>query len=746
MFRLARYLKPFTVSITLAVILLFTQAMADLSLPDYLSRIVNNGLQQGGVEHPVPQAIRQSQMNKVTLFMSEDDAATVLNHYTLITQESPDYERYLSEYPALATEPVYVLNDTSSSAIETLSPLFAPPLMAVSGIEAAIADPSQAAAMGEGGFDLSELPAGTDVFAMLAGLPASMRSSILDSMNQRFAAMGDSMIAQAAVGAVKTEYAALGMDTEALQNNYVLNNGVIMLLISLLSGVATIAVGYFSAKVAAGGARNLRRDVFVKVESFSNHEFDHFTVSSLITRSTNDITQLQMLIMILIRMVIYAPILAIGGIIKAVNTDASMWWTIALAVGVLLIFIAVTFTIALPKFQIIQKMVDRLNLVTRENLSGMMVIRAFNTQRFEEQRFDQANRDLTDTNLFVTRVLAMMMPFMMLVMNGVSVLIVWVGAHQVAQSQMQVGSMIAFMQYAMQIVMAFLFLSFMFIILPRASVSAQRIADVLEMETSIQDTKTPKQFHAPFTPTVEFRGVSFRYPGAEEDVLRDLNFVAHPGQTTAFIGSTGSGKSTLINLIPRFYDVTEGVILIDGTDIREVTQHDLREKIGYIPQKGNLFSGTIESNLRYADDNAAEAQLTLAADIAQASQFITEKPEGLATEISQGGTNVSGGQRQRLAIARALVKNAPIYIFDDSFSALDYRTDVALRRALKENTGSSTMLVVAQRISTIKNAEQIIVLDEGRIVGIGTHNTLMEDCETYREIALSQLSIEELAS
>lgn len=746
MFRLARYLKPFTVSITLAVILLFTQAMADLSLPDYLSRIVNNGLQQGGVEHPVPQAIRQSQMNKVTLFMSEDDAATVLNHYTLIVQESPDYERYLSDYPALANEPVYVLNDAGSSVIETLSPLFAPPLMAVSGIEAAIADPSQAAAMGEGGFDLSELPAGTDVFAMLSALPASMRSSILDSMNQRFDAMGESMIAQAAVGAVKSEYAALGMDTEALQNNYVLNNGVIMLLISLLSGVATIAVGYFSAKVAAGGARNLRRDVFVKVESFSNHEFDHFTVSSLITRSTNDITQLQMLIMILIRMVIYAPILAIGGIIKAVNTDASMWWTIALAVGVLLIFIAVTFTIALPKFQIIQKMVDRLNLVTRENLSGMMVIRAFNTQRFEEQRFDKANRDLTDTNLFVTRVLAMMMPFMMLVMNGVSVLIVWVGAHQVAQSQMQVGSMIAFMQYAMQIVMAFLFLSFMFIILPRASVSAQRIADVLEMETSIQDTKTPKQFHAPFTPTVEFRGVSFRYPGAEEDVLRDLNFVAHPGQTTAFIGSTGSGKSTLINLIPRFYDVTEGVILIDGTDIREVTQHDLREKIGYIPQKGNLFSGTIESNLRYADDNAAEAQLTLAADIAQASQFITEKPEGLATEISQGGTNVSGGQRQRLAIARALVKNAPIYIFDDSFSALDYRTDVALRRALKENTGSSTMLVVAQRISTIKNAEQIIVLDEGRIVGIGTHNTLMEDCETYREIALSQLSIEELAS
>lgn len=752
MFRLARYLKPFTVSMILAVILLFAQAMADLSLPDYLSRIVNNGIQQGGVENPVPQAIRQSQLDKVTLFMTEDDAATVLSHYTLITQDSPEVEQYLSKYPVLATEPVYVLNNVSSSDIETLTPILAPALMAVSGIEAAIADPAQAAAMGDGGdggaggFDLSSLPPGTDVFAMLAALPASMRISILDSMNQRFDAMGDSMIVQAAVGAVKTEYAALGMDTESLQNDYVISTGGLMLLISLLSGVATIAVGYLSAKIAAGGARNLRRDIFVKVESFSNHEFDHFTVSSLITRSTNDVSQLQMLIVILIRMVIYAPILAIGGIIKAISTDASMWWTIALAVVALMAFIAVTFKIALPKFQVIQNLVDRLNLVTRENLSGMMVIRAFNTQRFEEKRFDKANRDLTDTNLFVTRVMAMMMPYMMLVMNGVTVLIIWVGAHQVAEAQMQVGSMIAFMQYAIQVVMGFLFLSFMFIILPRASVSAQRIADVLEMEPSIKDPETPKHFLTPFTGTVEFRNVAFRYPGAEEDVLHNINFIARPGQTTAFIGSTGSGKSTLINLVPRFYDVTDGAILIDGVDIRNITQHELREKIGYIPQKGNLFSGTIESNLRYADTAASDALLTHATDIAQASQFIDEKPEKLASEIAQGGTNVSGGQRQRLSIARALVKDPPIYIFDDSFSALDFKTDVALRKALKEHTGNSTLLIVAQRISTIKTAEQIIVLDEGRIVGIGTHDTLMDDCETYREIALSQLSIEELAS
>lgn len=746
MIRLARYLKPFTILILFSVVLLFTQAMADLSLPDYLSRIVNNGIQQGGVENAVPQAIRQSEMNKAILFMSDADKATVLDHYTLIDKTSPNYDKYLTDYPVLATESVYVLNSISDTDLDTLKPIMAKALLAVSGIEQAIADPTKAAAMSQGGFDLSKLPAGTDVFAMLSNLPASMRSSVLDNVNKRFDTMGESMISQAAVGVVKTEYTALGMDTEALQNNYVIRTGGLMLAISLLSGACTIIVGFLSAKAAAGLARNLRRDIFTKVESFSNHEFDKFSVSSLITRSTNDVTQLQMLIVILIRMVIYAPILAVGGIIKAVSTDASMWWTIALAVIALLSFIAATFSVALPKFKIIQKLVDRLNLVTRENLGGMMVIRAFNTQGFEEKRFDKANRDLTDNTLYINRVMAMMMPFMMLIMNGVTLLIIWVGAHQVAESQMQIGNMIAFMQYAIQIVMAFLFLSMMFIILPRASVSADRIADVLEIEPAIQDPKNPKRFTIPFNGTIEFRNVAFRYPDAEEDVLHHINFTAQPGQTTAFIGSTGSGKSTLINLIPRFYDVTNGSILIDGTDIREITQHELRERIGYIPQKGNLFSGTIETNLRYADDEASEEEMLLATDIAQASKFIAEKPEKLASEISQGGTNVSGGQRQRLSIARALIKKAPIYIFDDSFSALDFKTDVALRKALKENTGDSTMLIVAQRISTIKNADQIIVLDEGRIVGMGTHDELMEDCETYREIALSQLSMEELAS
>ncbi len=746
MIRLARYLKPFSTLIALAVILLFVQAMADLSLPDYMAKIVNNGIQQGGIDSAVPQAIRESEMDKLTLFMSEDDTTRTLAAYTLVNQDSPEYDEEVTHYPALANEPIYVLNTISTDEANAIKPALSKAFLAVTGIEQAMADPEKAAALGEGsGFDLSALPEGTDVFAMLSALPQAMRTAILSQVDARFDAMGESMIEQAAIGAVKTEYAALGLDTTSLQNSYIIQAGLIMLGIALVSGASTVAVGFLSAKAASGMARNLRRDVFQKVESFSNSEFDRFSVSSLITRSTNDVTQLQTLIVMLIRMMIYAPILAVGGIIKAISTDASMWWTIALAVTALVGFIVAIFSLSLPKFKIIQKLVDRMNLVTRENLSGMMVIRAFNTQNFEEQRFDKANRDLTDTNLYVNRVMAAMMPFMMLIMNGVSVLIIWVGAHQVAGGQMQIGNLIAFMQYAIQIVMGFLFMSFMFIILPRASVSADRIADVLEIEPTIQDPKNPKRFPLPFKGTVEFRNVSFRYPGAEEDVLRNINFTAQPGETTAFIGSTGSGKSTLINLIPRFYDVTDGAILIDGTDIREVTQSDLREQIGYVPQKGNLFSGTIDSNLRYADENASAELLTEAASIAQAANFIAEKPTGLATEIAQGGTNVSGGQRQRLSIARALVKKPPVYIFDDSFSALDFKTDVALRKALKENTGNSTMLIVAQRISTIKTAEQIIVLDEGRVVGKGTHNELMEDCETYREIALSQLSMEELA-
>lgn len=745
MLRLARYLKPFTLLILLSIALLFVQAMADLSLPDYMARIVNVGIQQGGVEDAVPEAVRESAMDRLTLFLNADDQARILNAYTLITPDSSDYQRYVAEYPALANEPIYVFNE--SVPIEPLKVPIARALMAVSGIEQMMTDPEAAQQAADTfGTELPTLPAGADVFGMLATMPDALRTPIINSMNQRFDAMGDDMVVQAAVLAVRAEYEALGVDTSSLQTTYIVRTGLGMLGLSLISGIATVIVGLMAARTAAGSARDLRQAVFRKVENFSNFEFDHFSASSLITRTTNDVTQLQMVVVLLIRIVCYAPILGIGGIIKATETNASMWWIIALAVGALITLIVVTFAVSLPKFRIIQNLVDRLNLVTRENLTGIMVVRAFNTQAFEEQRFDRANRELTQTNLFVNRVMVSMMPVMMLIMNGLSVLIIWVGAHEIAASTLRVGDMMAFMQYAMQVVMAFLMMSMMFIILPRASVSGDRIAEVLDVEPVIHDPEQSASFRTPVRGEVEFRGVSFRYPGAEEDVLHDINFTALPGQTTAFIGSTGSGKSTLVNLLPRFYDVTEGAILIDGVDIRTVTQHDLRDQIGYVPQRASLFSGTIESNLRYADENVSDDLLKEAADIAQASTFITEKPEGLKTDIAQGGTNVSGGQRQRLSIARALVKQPPIYLFDDSFSALDFKTDAALRKALKEKTGHSTVLIVTQRVSTIRNAEQIIVLDEGRIVGKGTHQHLMETCEIYREIAQSQLGIEEFAS
>jgi ATP-binding cassette subfamily B protein len=518
-----------------------------------------------------------------------------------------------------------------------------------------------------------------------------------------------------------------------------------MLLISLLGGVTTIAVSFLGSRTAAGVARDIRKAVFKKVESFTSAEFNKFSTASLITRSTNDVTQVQQVIFMFIRIVLYAPILGVGGVIRAVEKSTTMWWLIAIAVAALLVMIFVVFMVAVPKFRIMQDLIDRLNLVTRENLSGMMVIRAFNKQDDELVRFDGANRDLTDTSLFVTRVMVTLMPLMMLIMNGLSLGIIWVGAQQVAESALQVGDMMAFMQYAMQIVMAFLMLSMMFIFLPRAAVSGDRIADVLETDVLIQDPDSPREFPEDFKGEIEFRNVSFRYPDAEDDVLQDINFTALPGQTTAFIGSTGCGKSTVINLIPRFYDVSRGEILLDGVDIKEVRQTDLRDRIGFVPQKGTLFSGTIASNLLYADLDADGDVLQEALEIAQAADFVYAEKDGMEREISQGGTNVSGGQRQRLAIARALVKKPPIYIFDDSFSALDFKTDSALRRELKKRTGDSTVLVVTQRVATVKNADQIIVLDEGRVVGKGTHKVLMTSCETYQEIASSQLSEEELA-
>jgi ATP-binding cassette, subfamily B, multidrug efflux pump len=746
MVRLAKYLKPFWLLIVLSIGLLFVQANADLALPDYTSKIVNIGIQQSGVESALPAAIRKSELDRVTLFLSADGKTEVLGAYTLVTKDSADYDKYVKLYPTLAQEPVYVLNTLDKAQTDKLSPVMGKAVLAVYGIEQALADPAKAAAMSQGsGFDLSKLPKGVDLFALLGKMPPAQLAQMTDTMNKKFAVMGDSQIIQAAAAAVKAEYVALGMDTAKLQTNYILQMGGLMLLLSLLSGACTVAVGFFSARAAAGLARNLRQFVFKKVESFSSAEFDRFSTASLITRSTNDITQIQMVVIMMMRMVFYAPIIGIGGIIRAIGKDASMWWIIALAVGVLIGLVSVVYMVAVPKFKIIQQLTDRLNLVTRENLSGMMVIRAFNRQDFEATRFDKANRDLTDTNLFIARVMVVMMPMMMFIMNGLSLLIIWVGAHQVAQSSMQVGDMMAFLQYSMQIVFSFLMLSFMFIILPRAQVSADRIADVLETEPTIRDPQAPRAFGPAFSGRIEFRNVSFRYPGAEEDALHDISFTAQPGQTTAIIGATGAGKSTVVNLIPRFYDVTGGAVYVDGTDIREITQHDLRTKIGYVPQKSTLFSGTIESNLRYANQTASAGTLQQAANIAQATEFITTRPEGLAAEISQGGANVSGGQKQRLSIARALVKEAPIYIFDDSFSALDFKTDAALRQALKQHTSASTLLIVTQRIATIKNAEQIVVLDEGRVVGKGDHRELMKTCETYREFALSQLSQEELA-
>lgn len=746
MLRIRRYLKPYMLMFTAAVILLFIQANLDLALPDYLSKIVNTGIQQSGVEGTVPDAMRQSTLEHLVLFLSEDEATAVRQSYSLIQPDSPEAAQYVATYPLLDTEPIYVRNDIGQEEIDQLNTPMARALLVVSALQQAMDNPEAAAQMGGEGFDLSQLPPGADLFAMLGRLPAAQREQIASSINERFAALGDKMIGQTAVIQVKAEYEALGMDVGQLQSSYILRVGAIMLIVTLLSAVATISVGYLSAKIAAGIGRDLRSDVFRKVENFSGAEFDKFPTASLITRSTNDITQLQMVTMFMVRLVFYAPIMGIGGTIRAIGKGSSMWWTIAVAVLVLLGIITVIVSIALPKFRIVQKLIDRLNLVARENLSGMMVIRAFNMQDFEENRFDKANVDLTANTLFIARIMAVMMPMMMFILNILSVVILWVGAHQVAQANMQVGDMMAFLQYAMQIVFSFLMLSMLFIILPRASVSADRIADVLETDLSITDPAAPKSLNGRFTGTVEFRDVSFRYPGADTDVLHDISFVAKPGETTAFIGSTGSGKSTVVNLIPRFFDVTEGAVLMDGIDIRQVTQHDLRDKIGYVPQKGVLFSGTIESNLRYADERASEEDLQTAVTIAQAAEFVNANPDGLQAEISQGGSNVSGGQRQRLSIARALVKKAPIYIFDDTFSALDFKTDAALRRALRQTTQDSTILIVTQRVSTVKNAEQIVVLDQGRVVGKGTHEELMATCETYQEIALSQLSMEELSS
>ncbi len=745
MFKLLKYSKPYLLLVLFSVVLLFAQANLELALPDYLSNIVDTGIQQGGVDNAVPVAIRQSEMERLFIFTSDENETSVLADYTLINENSSDYESYLEQYPILTNESIYVLNDDRNTNIEDLIQIITKPIVVVFSLEQLLANPENATEIFESLNFTLPLPPPDVFFNYLSLMPFENVTMISDAITQNFEAMGETMLAQVAVAAVRIEYDIIGMNTDDIQTTYILKAGGLMLLMTLLAVICTIAVSFLASRTAAGMARDIRSDVFKKVENFSNAEFDKFSTASLITRSTNDVTQIQMVVYMMVRMVFYAPILGVGGIIRALSKSTSMWWIIGVAVLVLIVLIVIVFVVALPKFKAMQSLTDRINLVARESLSGMMVIRAFNMEKFEENRFDKANIDLTAVSLFINRLMVILMPFMMLVMNGLSLGIIWVGSHQVADAAMQVGDMIAFMQYSMQIVFAFLMLTMMFIILPRAVVSGKRINEVLTTEPSIRDPENPKTFPDSFKGTIEFRDVTFSYPGAKKSALENISFTAKPGETTAFIGSTGSGKSTVINLIPRFYDITKGSILIDNVDIRDVTQHSLRDKIGYVPQKSFLFSGTIESNLLFADENATEENLQSAIEIAQATEFVLSEKEGMESEISQGGTNVSGGEKQRLSIARALVKKPPIYIFDDSVSALDFKTDAALRKALKQKTGDSTVLIVTQRISTIKNAEQIIVLDEGKIVGKGTHDELMETCDIYSEIASSQLELEELS-
>lgn len=752
MFKLIKYLKNSVVPIIIIIGLLIVQAVCDLSLPDYTSNIVNVGIQQGGVEKVTPEVIRKSQLEKLELFISEEDRIEIKSNYTLLDKDSlsdEEYNKYVKKYPSLENEGVYKLTTKKKDkeTIEKLNEIFARPMLVVQGFES---DSEESKAMKAA--IIAEFPPNmgidenADILEVISQLPQEQRDTMMKDIDKNFENLPNTMIDQAAISYVKNEYNNIGMNIDKMQTNYLLYTGGLMILIALLSMVATVTVGFIGARVAANLGKNLRSKVFSKVIGFSNAELDKFSTASLITRSTNDIQQIQMLMVMLLRVVFYAPILGIGGVIKVLNTETSMAWIIVVAVVAISVVVIVLFTAVMPRFKRVQKLVDRVNLVTREILTGMMVIRAFSTERHEEKRFDKANNDLTKNNLFVNRTMALMMPTMMLIMNGITILIVWNGSHSIDAGTMQVGDMMAFIQYTMQIIMAFLMISMVSVMLPRATVSAGRIDEVLSTEYVVKDPVAPIKLEEDKKGVLKFNNVSFKYPNAEENVLSNITFTAMPGETTAFIGSTGSGKSTLINLVPRFYDVTEGEIFLDGIDIRKVSQHDLREKIGYVPQKGVLFSGTIESNLKYSGKSITDQDMIKAAEIAQATDFIKGTKESYNTEISQGGTNVSGGQKQRLSIARAIAKKPEVYIFDDSFSALDFKTDAALRKALKKETLNSTVLIVAQRISTILHAEQIIVLEEGRIAGIGTHNELMKTCDVYKQIALSQLSKEELAN
>ena len=718
MLRLFRHLKGSYRYIVCIVLLLLLQANCDLALPSYTSNIVNVGIQQKGIEDGVPEEIREETMEHLLLFMETEEGETIKNNYEL-------------------EDGLWKLKKITSRERKELAELLSVPEMIVTGLSGEDGEAQRVRK------DMG-LPADADLFAVFGQIPKEQLLAQMEEQTEKLEEMPDTMVTQSAVLFVQQEYEAQGKDLNDLQNSYIFSAGVQMLGLALITMIAAILVTFLSCRLAALLGRELRNEIFGKVISFSSSEMNHFSTASLITRSTNDIQQIQLMTTMLFRIVLYAPILGIGGVIRVLNTESSMTWILAVAVILILLVVIVLFKVAMPRFQKLQTLIDRVNLVSREILTGIPVIRAFSREKKEEERFEDANQDLTKTNLFVNRCMTFMMPLMMLIMNAITVLIVYTGAHTIDSGTMQVGDMMAFIQYAMQIIMSFLMITMISIMLPRARVSAQRINEVLDTHVEIENPEVPKRPLEGRRGELEFKDVSFAYPGAEEKVLEHISFTAKKGDTVAFIGSTGSGKSTLVNLIPRFFDVTEGEILLDGTDIREMDLKDLRERLGYVPQKGVLFSGTIDSNLRFGCDDAPEEQIRKAAEIAQATEFIEQKPERFQSHISQGGSNVSGGQKQRLSIARAIAKDPELYIFDDSFSALDFKTDAALRKALKASTKDATTLIVAQRISTIIHADQILVLDEGRIAGKGTHKELLKNCEVYRQIATSQLSEEEL--
>ena len=722
MVKTLRYLKPFWLSVLAIIALTFMQVQFELALPDYMSNIVTYGIQYNGIDDPTPQALRASTYDHMRLFMSEAEQNQFSTYYTLEKAGSSMQEIY----PALAYEDGYIRTGASDS-----DNFLTEPFLIVSMLE----NEEIAAAMGTNA---------EQVYALISASP-EMAGTIRAQMQQQMSGYTEENLRSAAILALRSEYEALGVNIESLQNRYILKEGLWMLLITLLGSLCAIGSSYLSSRTAIGAGRNIRADVFRRVESFSSEEFSRFSTASLITRTTNDIQQVQMVLNMLLRVVLFAPFMGLTSLFKVLRYTG-MARILGAVLIVIVILMAVTFYITLPKFRIIQQLVDRLNLVTREQLSGMLVIRAFNNQEKEETRFDDVNKDLTRVNIFVNRTMATIMPAMTFLMSFVSVLIIWFGSRQIDLGTMQIGDMMAFLQYAIHVLMSFMIIAAIFVMIPRSAVSAKRIFEVLETEPAITDPEHPETLPAE-NAAIEFHDVSFKYPKAEECVLNHISFTAAPGETVAFIGSTGSGKSTLINLVPRFFDVSEGSITFGGVDIRKVSQKELRDRIGYVPQKATLFSGTVESNLRYADENASDEAIQNALEVSQSREFVERMPLKLQEPISQGGTNVSGGQKQRLSIARALTKKAQVYIFDDTFSALDYTTDARLRAALNQliEKTRSTVLIVAQRISTIRHADKIIVLDNGAISGIGTHDELMRTCKVYQEIAYSQLSEEELA-